>query len=203
MLSGSEIIKCVKDGRIEIDPFDKDRVNPNSYNLRIGNHIQVYKNFFVKNSRNELIFKDNSNSLLNPFGGFLLVSSEALDPKKENEVYQLTIPEGGFVLYPNILYLASTIERTFTKEYVPCISGRSSYARLGLEVHQTAGFGDVGVDLNWTLELSVIHPLRIYPNTEICQVYFEEITGDKDIQYSGKYQNQRDVVASKSFIDFK
>lgn len=196
MLSGSEIIKCVKEGSIEIDPFNVDQVNPNSYNLRIGNKLRVYKNFFEKD-------EITGGLRFTPIQIAGTKNLKALDPKKENETYEIDIPEVGLILLPGILYLGSTVERTFTKDYVPCISGRSSYARLGLEVHQTAGFGDVGVNLNWTLELSVIHPLVIYSNTEICQVYFEEITGGLDMQYHGKYQNQRDIIPSRSFKDFE
>jgi dCTP deaminase len=55
----------------------------------------------------------------------------------------------------------------------------------------------------WTLEMTVVHPLIIYPNMEICQIYYNEITGDPDITYKGKYQNQQDVVESKMYQDFK
>src|SRR5262245_23842318 len=67
-----------------------------------------------------------------------------LDMRKANRVRRLVIPDDGLVLSPNQLYLARTVERTETHGYVPMIEGRSSIGRLGLFVHITAGFGDVG-----------------------------------------------------------
>ena len=75
----------------------------------------------------------------------LLVYEEVvLDMRKSNRVTRVTIPEEGLVLTPNQLYLGRTVERTETHNLVPMIEGRSSVGRLGLFVHVTAGFGDVG-----------------------------------------------------------
>ncbi len=86
-----------------------------------------------------------------------------LDMAKANRVRRIEIPEDGLVLSPNQLYLARTAERTTTHNLVPQIEGRSSIGRLGLFVHVTAGFGDVGFSGYWTLEMFAIHPVRIYP----------------------------------------
>ena len=67
------------------------------------------------------------------------------------------------MLSPHQLYLARTAERTVTHNLVPQIEGRSSVGRLGLFVHVTAGFGDVGFSGYWTLEMFAVHPVRIYP----------------------------------------
>ena len=75
----------------------------------------------------------------------LLVYEEVvLDMRKSNRVARVRIPEEGLVLTPNQLYLGRTVERTETHNLVPMIEGRSSIGRLGLFVHVTAGFGDVG-----------------------------------------------------------
>ena len=86
-----------------------------------------------------------------------------LDMRQVNRVRRLKIPESGMVLTPNQLFLARTVERTETHDLVPMIEGRSSIGRLGLFVHVTAGFGDVGFKGYWTLEMFAVQPVRIYP----------------------------------------
>ena len=86
-----------------------------------------------------------------------------LDMAKANRVRRIAIPSEGLVLSPNQLYLGRTVERTETHNLVPQIEGRSSIGRLGLFVHVTAGFGDVGFCGFWTLEMFAVQPIRIYP----------------------------------------
>ena len=82
----------------------------------------------------------------------LLIYDELLlDPKILNRTKELTIPEEGIAIFPGQLYLGRTVEHTETHNYVPGIEGRSSFARLGLTVHSSAGFGDVGFCGTWTL----------------------------------------------------
>lgn len=121
----------------------------------------------------------------------------ALDPKKDNETQDIEIPEEGYVLLPGTLYLGSTMEYTETYGFVPNIDGRSTTGRLGIEIHRTAGFGDNGFKGKWTLEITVTHPVIVYPGMEIGQLYYETIDGDTSITYNGKYQNQQDVQAAK------
>lgn len=129
----------------------------------------------------------------------LMVYEEVvLDMAKANRVRRLQIPEEGIVLSPNQLYLARTVERTVTHNLVPQIEGRSSIGRLGLFVHVTAGFGDVGFAGYWTLEMFAVQPVRIYPHTEICQIFYHELTGRVD-EYSSKYQHNSDIQPSLLF----
>ncbi len=166
ILSGNEILNRIgKD--IEIDPFEPERINPNSYNLTLHNELMVYE---------EVV----------------------LDMAKANRVRRLTIPEEGIVLSPNQLYLARTVERTVTHNLVPQIEGRSSIGRLGLFVHVTAGFGDVGFAGFWTLEMFAVQPVRIYPGTEICQIFYHELTGVVQ-EYDSKYQHNHDIQPSLLF----
>lgn len=79
---------------------------------------------------------------------------------------------------------------------MPFIEGRSSVGRLGISIHVTAGFGDVGFIGRWTLEISVIHPIRVYAGVEICQIAFTDIVGEFDL-YTGRYANQNKVEGSK------
>ena len=129
----------------------------------------------------------------------LMVYEElVLDLARANRVRRVTIPEKGLVLSPNQLYLGRTAERTETHNLVPMIEGRSSVGRLGLFVHVTAGFGDVGFSGYWTLEMFAVQPVRIYPNVPICQIFYQEITGEI-IEYDSKYQHNRDIQPSLLF----
>jgi dCTP deaminase len=71
------------------------------------------------------------------------------------------------------------------------LEGRSSIARLGIMVHLTAGLGNVGSEGYWTLEISCVRSVRIYPDIAICQIYFQELLGEfKNYNGNGKYHNQ-------------
>ncbi|MDO5552275.1 MAG: dCTP deaminase [Planctomycetia bacterium] len=125
-----------------------------------------------------------------------------LDIKKANDYEFITIPPDGLILYPGQLYLGRSLEYTRTDRFVPMLEGRSSMGRLGLCVHITAGFGDVGFAGFWTLEIHVIMPVRIYPEIEICQIYYHTIEGDFLPYKNGKYQNNTEVQPSMSWKDF-
>lgn len=130
----------------------------------------------------------------------LLVYEEVvLDMRQRNRTRRIAIPPEGLVLSPNQLYLGRTVERTETHNYVPMIEGRSSIGRLGLFVHVTAGFGDVGFKGFWTLEMFAVQPIRIYPGTAICQIFYHELRGPITEYESDKYQNNRDIQPSLLF----
>lgn len=119
-----------------------------------------------------------------------------LDMKKSNRIRRMKIPQSGMVLEPNRLYLARTIEHTETHNLVPMIEGRSSIGRLGLFVHVTAGFGDVGFKGFWTLEMFAVQPVKIYPGVAIAQIFYHQINGDIKEYVSDKYQNNTDIQPS-------
>jgi dCTP deaminase len=125
----------------------------------------------------------------------ILYEEVVLDMAKSNRVRRITIPREGLVLSPNQLYLGRTVERTETHNLVPQIEGRSSVGRLGLFVHVTAGFGDVGFCGYWTLEMFAVQPVRIYPGVPICQIFYHEISGPIR-EYDSKYQHSRDIQPS-------
>lgn len=133
----------------------------------------------------------------------LVYENRLLDMKLPNPVKTLTIPESGLVLEPDKLYLGRTNEFTQTDRFVPMLEGRSSVGRLGLFIHVTAGFGDVGFAGYWTLEIFCVQPIRIYPNVEICQIYYHDIHGDYDLYQSGKYQNNTGIQPSLLYKDFE
>ena len=133
----------------------------------------------------------------------LVYDEEILDMKKPNKVKRIIIPEEGLVLEPGKLYLGRTLEYTETDKYVPMLEGRSSIGRLGLFIHVTAGFGDVGFKGYWTLEIFCVQPIRIYSGVELCQIYYHSVEGDYDKYTSGKYQNNEGVQPSLLYKDFQ
>tara|TARA_E500000081_G_C6023232_1_gene301179 strand:+ start:165 stop:794 length:630 start_codon:yes stop_codon:yes gene_type:complete len=142
----------------------------------------------------------NSNSVNLTLHNELMTYEEVvLDMRKANRVRRELIPQDGYVLKPNQLYLARTAERTETHNLVPMIEGRSSVARLGLFINATGGFGDVGFCGYWTLQMFAVQPLRIYPGVPICQIFYHEIVGEFLEYSSDKYQHNRDVQPSLFF----
>jgi len=177
VLTGKEIIEQVKKGNIHIDNFDANKVNPNSYNLKLHNELLVYK---------------NNNVNLDP-----------LDLKKNNPTEKILIPEDGLILFPNRIYLGRTVEFTKTHGFVPQIEGRSSIGRLGLDIHKTAGWGDDGFENYWTLEIVATQPVIVYPFVEICQIIYMKVYGDNSIKYNGKYQRTESIDGSKIYQEFQ
>jgi dCTP deaminase len=133
----------------------------------------------------------------------LVYNSKDLDMKRPNDTSPLIIPEEGLLLETGKLYLGRTVEHTTTETFVPMLEGRSSVGRLGLFVHVTAGFGDVGFSGYWTLEMFCVQPIRIYPGTEICQIFYHTIEGDYEKYDGGKYQNNAGIQASLMYKDFE
>lgn len=135
----------------------------------------------------------NPNSYDLRLGKKLLVYSEkCLDAARDNQTEEIMIPTEGLMLLPGELYLGATQEYTETPDLIPGIEGRSSIGRLGISVHTTAGFGDVGFRGTWTLEISAAKPVYVYAGMRVCQIYYEPVEGEYDSYDSAKYQGQRD-----------
>lgn len=113
-------------------------------------------------------------------------TSEVLDAKLPNEITQFEIPEEGIVLKPGVLYLGSTIEYTETHNTVPFLEGKSSVGRLGIDIHATAGKGDVGFCNHWTLEISCTQPVRVYAGMPIGQLIYFQVAGEISRYYNKK-----------------
>lgn len=111
---------------------------------------------------------------------------EVLDAKKHNKVTPIDIPDEGFVIQPGTLYLGSTLEYTETHNSVPFLEGKSSVGRLGIDIHATAGKGDVGFCNHWTLEISCVHPVRIYAGMPIGQLIYFKVEGEIENYYNRK-----------------
>jgi dCTP deaminase len=157
----------------------------------------------------EIIIDPFEERLLNPnsynlrlFSEMLVYDDSTLDMKRPNKTGTIHIPSGGLTLEPGRLYLGRTLEYTETDNLVPMLEGRSSVGRLGLFVHVTAGFGDVGFKGFWTLEIHCIQPITIYPHVEICQIYYHTIEGEYDRYINGKYQANKGIQPSMLYKDF-
>lgn len=171
MLTGSEIIKQVENGGIVITDFDQKHLNPNSYNVHVGNTVTMYH-------------------------GLELVDLHDPDTFKDTVTYDIS-PEDGFILRPGNLYLVPTRELFSAGKFIPKLTGRSSIGRLGIRVHNQAGFGDIGYRGVWTMTMTVVYPTKIYPGDEIAQMYFIAPCGNPDLQYHGKYQGETTAIPSR------
>lgn len=126
-----------------------------------------------------------------------------LDAKKHNQITTFEIPEDGYVLEPNTLYLGVTEEYTETHDHVPFLEGKSSIGRLGIDIHATAGKGDVGFCNFWTLEISVKLPVRVYAGMPVGQLIYFEVKGEVLTPYSTKRSakyNERKPVPVESMM---
>lgn len=124
-------------------------------------------------------------------GKYLAVYKDRiLDARKHNEIEMFEIGEAGFVLQPGTLYLGVTEEYTETHRAVPFLEGKSSVGRLGIDIHATAGKGDVGFSNTWTLEISCTQPVRVYAGMPIGQLIYFLVDGEIE-NYYNKKQNAK------------
>ncbi len=126
-----------------------------------------------------------------------------LDAREHNKIDIFEIPEEGYVLYPGVLYLGVTEEYTETHAHIPFLEGKSSTGRLGIDIHATAGKGDVGFCNTWTLEISVSQPVRIYAGMPIGQLIYFVVEGDINTLYNQKRNakyNKRTVKPVESMM---
>ena len=128
---------------------------------------------------------------------------DVIDAKRHNQVEHFEIADDGIVLQPGKTYLGSTLEYTETRSFVPFLEGKSSVGRLGIDIHATAGKGDVGFCNHWTLEISVSQPVRVYAGMPIGQLIYFKVEGEVEVDYqsksSAKY-NQRTPKPMESMM---
>jgi dCTP deaminase len=163
ILSDNRILEEIEKKTILIQPYDRQFLGSNSYDVHLSKHLATYKD-------------------------------GVLDAKKHNEIEHFEIPEEGYELQPGELYLGVTEEYTETHTHVPFLEGKSSTGRLGIDIHATAGKGDVGFCGNWTLEISCKIPVRIYRGMPIGQLIYFPVDGEVHEKYnqksSAKYSGQ-------------
>lgn len=155
ILSDKRILEEIEKGTILIEPFHKDNLGTNSYDVHLGKYLALY-------------------------------TDRVLDAKMHNKIEEVIIPNEGYVIQPNTLYLGVTEEYTETHAHVPFLEGKSSIGRLGIDIHATAGKGDVGYCNTWTLEISCAQPVRIYAGMPIGQLIYFAVEGDIKNFYNKK-----------------
>lgn len=186
VLTKPDILAGIANGTILVDPAP-EFIGPNSIDLRLHSELKLYIDNGIQEQSKD---------------GRWVHAVAPLDAAKDNPTRAITIPEHGFVLEPGELYLGSTIERTYTPAHCPKIGGRSSTGRLGITIHQTAGFGDVGFNGQWTLEITVTRRVRIYAGMRICQLWLFTLSAQlsKEEMYKGRYQDQSGAVSYRGHI---
>lgn len=152
-LSDSDIEKAVKDGEITLKPFTKSRLQPVSYDIRLGNK-------FVVNDENK---------------------THMIDPARKvyAKTREITVKDDGeFVLHPGVSVLGTSKEYFGSDTYLIQIGGKSSLARVGLMIHNTAGIINPGHFLHVTFELCNLNnvPIILRPGMEIAQLTFSKIS---------------------------
>lgn len=208
LLTGPEIARLVQAGELKIEPYNPDQLNPNSYNLRLCDKLLVYEKMMCLHNHLQVRYRlweqwqEDCNKASGPHKPDDLANSfmhfhppqalplEPLDMARDEPVVAVDIPPTGMVLWPGVMYLGATLEYTETPNHAPKLDGRSSVGRLGKMIHVTAGFGDVGFRGDWTLEIVVVYPLRVYPGVPICQIAYSTVHGER-MEYTGQYQGQR------------
>jgi dCTP deaminase len=165
ILTDKKILAAIESGEIVIEPFRRECLGTNSYDVHLGQYLGVYVD-------------------------------RVLDAKKHNTIELFSIPAEGFVLQPGTLYLGVTEEYTETHRTVPFLEGKSSIGRLGIDIHATAGKGDVGFSNNWTLEISCVQPVRVYAGMPVGQLIYFTIDGEIEHYYhlksNAKYNQRTD-----------
>ena len=155
ILSDKRILEEIEKGTIKIEPYNRECLGSNSYDVHLGKFLAVY-------------------------------DANELDAKRHNTIRHFEIPEEGIVLQPKEFYLGVTYEYTETHAHVPFLEGKSSTGRLGIDIHATAGKGDVGFCGNWTLEISVKKPVRVYAGMPIGQLIYFPVEGEIEVKYNQK-----------------
>ena len=161
---------------------------------------ELGKNIFIEPFNSGQLGSNSYNLRLH--NELLIYDQKMLDMKEPAKTKRIMIPEAGFVLMPGELYLGRTVEYTESTKYAPFLEGRSSTARLGLFVHITASFGNVGSSGCWTLELTVVKPLKIYSGVEVCQIYYQTVQGEA-INGHSHYHASRDINPSFLYKEFE
>jgi len=160
---------------------------------------EILKEIKLKNIIIEPFKKENLGTVSYHFhiGNEILVINNV--ENWENPEYKsIRIPPKGLVLYPSKLYLTHTLEKMGSRKYVQMIFGIRDIALLGTFIEISAHFGHLGSILNWTLEIKVVEPVKIYPFMKIGQITFWDIKGEKK-SYTGIY-NQRNKYLISQFI---
>ena len=186
ILSDRDILREIEAGRIAIDPFERECVQPSSVDLHLGNKLLLFRN----SHRPYIDVKQPIDELM--------------------EAHEVPYGE-SFAVHPLEVLLASTYESvTLPDDLVARLEGKSSLARLGLQVHATAGFVDPGWQGYLTLELSNVtkFPILIYPGMKTVQISFMRMSSAVLVPYGSqslhsKYQGESGPTPSRFYQEFQ
>lgn len=222
-LSDKTILKEMENGNIIIEPFIPAHLNPNSIDLTLNPvYSVVEQGFQLSASEREDMYAQakgytaEQRMEMNPNMNDLEVhyAMDALnvprwyvDCRQKNNFVEATMPDGGMILMPGILYIYHCNERIGCKKNIRAtVMGKSSLGRLGLFVHVTAGFVDTGFQGSLVLEMVATIPIKVYPNQKICQLEFVRVEGEFNETYDqkegSKYMNQTGSQTSKMHENF-
>jgi dCTP deaminase len=185
LLSDRDIQAEINAGRVIIDPYDKEMIQPSSIDVRLDRFFRVFENHRYPH----------------------------IDPATEQlELTRMVEPEGDepFILHPGEFVLGSSYEAvTLPDDIAARLEGKSSLGRLGLLTHSTAGFIDPGFTGHVTLELSNVAtlPIKLWPGMKIGQMCFFRLSSPAEhpygsAVYGSRYQGQRGPTPSRSYQNF-
>ena len=182
ILSDRDIHTAIKDGRLALEPFEPELVQPSSVDVRLDRRFRVFNN----------------------------QNHTHIDPAKRQD--DLTAPvdvpvDEPFVLHPGEFVLASTLEVvTLPDDLAARLEGKSSLGRLGLLTHSTAGFIDPGFSGHVTLELSNVAnlPITLWPGMKIGQLCVFRLSSPAEHPYGAgatgsRYQGPVGPTPSRSW----
>ncbi|WP_371781065.1 dCTP deaminase [Streptosporangium subroseum] len=185
LLSDRDIVAEIESGRVGIDPFQPEMVQPSSIDIRLDRYFRVFENHRYPH----------------------------IDPAIEQpDLTRLVEPEEDepFILHPGEFVLASTYEViSLPDDIASRLEGKSSLGRLGLLTHSTAGFIDPGFNGHVTLELSnaATLPIKLWPGMKIGQLCMFRLSSPAEHpygseKYGSRYQGQRGPTPSRSYLNF-
>jgi len=179
ILSDRDIKEALRTGKISIEGMTDDQVGPSSVDLTLGNEFRVFKHAEVTH----------------------------VDPEEgihDNLMEKVTKADGSFIIHPGEFVLGTTKEYVkLPADMVGRLDGRSSWGRLGIIIHSTAGFVNPGFEGQLTLEMANISkvPVKLRPGVRICQITFEKMSSPSENAYNkrkqSKYVGQRGPEASR------
>lgn len=162
-LSDIDILAAVEKGEVTLQPFDKSRLQPASYDILLGNK-------FVINDEH---------------------ATHMVDPARKvyAKTREIEVADGEeFVLHPGVSVLGISKEYFGSDHYLVQVGGKSSLARVVLMIHNTAGLINPGHYLHITFELCNLNnvPIILRPGMEIAQLTFSKLTSLPSTAYKNE-----------------
>ncbi|PFG40082.1 dCTP deaminase [Georgenia soli] len=186
LLSDRDIRAQIDSGRVRLDPFEPEMIQPASLDVRLDRYFRLFDNHRYP----------------------------VIDPSQDQpELTRLVDagPDDPLILHPGEFVLGATYEQvTLPDDIAARLEGKSSLGRLGLLTHSTAGFIDPGFTGHVTLELSntATMPIMLWPGMKIGQLCFFQLSSAAEHPYGSgvrgsRYQGQRGPTASRSYLNFQ